>query len=243
MLLATFAGSQAQVEIKNNESPLDSEEQREWSKVLKEYNYTAIAAAYADYMIEHGRDRYGKVHSPLFVSAMDRKTVTVFEHGNVFYPHVIAKPYAPGLRRDHKMRPTDRTYSGGNPMEDVPLYNLLYRLTELTGQQRYAEEADKSIAWFLENGQSPVTGLYCWGSHMYWDVHKDQPIYANTGSPDGGYGGHEYGNDHVWSRWEQNPEALTRFAHGIWEHQITDQKTGRFSRHADYHQHNPGQEW
>ena len=49
------------------------------------------------------------------------------------------------------MRPQDRTYSGGNPMEDVPPYNLLCRLSELTGQQGYAEEADKSIAWFMEN--------------------------------------------------------------------------------------------
>ena len=195
ILTATQVSSQAQVEANNNDSPLNAREQRKWSKALNSCDYNAIATAYADYMIGHGRDRYGKVYSPLFVSAMDRNTVTVNKHGNALYPHVIAKPYAPGLRRDHKMRPTDRTYSGGNPMEDVPLYNLLYRLSELTGRQGYAEEADKSIAWFLENGQSPVTGLYCWGSHMYWDVHKDQPIYANTGSPDGGYGGHEYGNN------------------------------------------------
>ena len=221
-----------------------SESQRQQLRAMQQsYDYSAIAKAYANYMIKHGRDRYGTVHSPLFVSAMDRKTATAFRHGKVPYPHVIAKPYAPGLRRDHKMRPYDRTYSGGNPMEDVPLYDLLYRLTELTRHKRYAEEADKSIAWFLEHAQSPVTGLYSWGSHMYWDVHKDQPIYAATGKPNGGYGGHEYGNDHVWSRWEQNTEALTRFAHGIWEHQITDQKTGRFSRHADYHRHKPGGEW
>jgi hypothetical protein len=216
---------------------------KDWPAVIASKDYAAIVKAYADYMIRMGRDRYGETHSPLFVSAMDRKTEKVFKHGDVPYPHVIAKPYAPGHRRDHKMRSGDRTYSGGNPMEDVPLYDLLFRLTELSGDRRYAEEAKKSIAWFLRHGQSPVTGLYSWGSHMYWDVHKDRPIYSSTGSPDGGYGGHEYGNDHVWTRWEQNPDALTRFAHGIWEHQITDKKTGRFSRHADYHQHKPGDEW
>jgi hypothetical protein len=240
MLTASLVSGQGQVDINNNESPLNTTEEVEWSKALETYDYTAIATAYADYMIEHGRDRYGKIHSPLFVSAMDRKTMTVFEHGNVPYPHVIAKPYAPGLRRDHKMRPQDRTYSGGNPLESLSLYGLLYRLSELTGDKHYAEEADKSVAWFLEHAQSPVTGLYSWGSHMYWDVHKDQPIYANTGSPDGGYGGHEY--NFVWPYWKQNPEALKRFANGIWDHQITDQKTGRFSRHAEYHKHGPGNE-
>ena len=48
------------------------------------------------------------------------------------------------------MRPQDRTYSGGNPLEDLPLYRLLYRMSELTGDKRYAVEADKSIGWFLE---------------------------------------------------------------------------------------------
>ena len=202
-----------------------------------EYDYPAIVNAYVEFMIEHGRDRYGKKHTPLFVSAMDRKTATVFQYGSVPYPRVITTPYAPGLRRDHKMRPYDRTYSGGNPIEDLPLYGLLYRLSELTGEPRYAAEADRSIAWFLANAQSPATGLYAWGSHLYWDVHRDQPVYSISGKPDAGSNGHEY--QYVWPYWDQNPEALTRFAHGLWNHQIADRKTGRFSRHALYHKHGP----
>ena len=234
----------AQAEEKANpagaKSPLTPEQRQQWRTMLADCDYPAIAKAYADYMIEYGRDRYGKVHSPLFVSAMDRKTATVFQWGHVPYPHVIAKPYAPGLRRDHKMRPMDRTYSGGNPLEDIPLYGLLYRLSELTGDKRYASEANQSIAWFLANAQSPATGLFAWGSHMYWDVHKDQPIYASTGRPNGGYGGHEY--NYLWPYWDQNLEALRRFADGLWKHQIADQKTGHFSRHALYHKHGPGNE-
>jgi hypothetical protein len=81
---------------------------------LADYKYMEITKTYAEFMIDHGRDSYGKVHSVLFVTAMDRKTATVFKHGHVPYPHVITKPYAPGLRRDHKMRPQDRIYSGSN---------------------------------------------------------------------------------------------------------------------------------
>ena len=191
-------------------------------------DYMAVARAYADYMMARGRDTYGKVRSPVFVSVMDRKTGKVFTSGSqVPYPHVKTKPYAPGLRRDHKMRPYDRHYTGANPLEDLALYKLLYRLTELTGEKRYAAEADKAIRWFLANAQSPATGLYPWGSHMHWNVHTDKPVYNS-----GRYGGHEY--NFVWPYWRHNPEALKRFAHGLWDHQIADKNSGRFSRHATY---------
>jgi hypothetical protein len=193
-----------------------------WAEVLASGDYMEIAKAYADYMIEHGRDRYGKIHSPLFVSAMNRKTGKVFKAP---YPHVIAKPYAPGLRRDHKMRPYDRSYVGGNPIQDIPLYGLLYRLSELIGQKRYAEEADKSIDWFLSNTQAK-SGLFPWGSHMYYHVETDQGVYSA-----GRYGGHEY--NYVWPYWEQNPEALKRFAHGVWNQHVKNKKTGHFNRHSN----------
>lgn len=78
ILTATLGGYQNRVQIKNNESPLNAKEQRKWRKVLKAYDYTGIATVYADYMIKHGRDRYGEIHSPLFVTVMDRKTATVY---------------------------------------------------------------------------------------------------------------------------------------------------------------------
>ncbi len=240
MLTGTAIISGAQVKAKNNEPPFDSREQKKWQEALKAYDYRAMAVAYANYMIEYGRDRYGEIHSPLFVSIMDRKTSTVFKYRKVPYAHVVTKPYAPGLRRDYKLRPNDRTYSGGNLLEDLPLYGLLYRLTGLTNDKRYKNEADKSIDWFMEHAQSPVTGLYSWGSHMYWDVYKDLPVYASSGRIDGGYGGHEY--NYVWPYWDSHPEALARFAHGLWNNQIYDKQTGRFSRHAEYYKHGPGDE-
>jgi pimeloyl-ACP methyl ester carboxylesterase len=207
-------------------SPLTQQAQQQWRETLCAYDYTGIAKAYADYMIDHGRDLYGKVHSPLFMTVLNRKTGKPFKAP---YPHVIAKPYAPGLRRDHKMRPYDRTYIGSNPLEDLPLYDLLYRLSELAGDPRYRKEADKSIAWFLENGWSPKTGLPGWGSHMYYQVEKDVAVFAG-GNPNGGYGGHEY--NFVWPYWDQHRESLNRFAQAVWEKHIRDRETGHFNRHS-----------
>ncbi len=194
------------------------------------FDYPAIAKAYADFMIKYGRDRYGKVHSPLFVSVMDRKTGTVFRSRNqVPYPHATTKPWAPGLMRDVKLRPHDRHYTGANPLEDLPLYKLLGRLTELTGDDKYTREARRSIKWFLDNTQSPVTGLYPWGSHAYWDVHAENVANDRI---------HEY--NYVWTYWDQNPEQLRKFAHGLWNNQIGDKNTGCFSRHAGYSRRSVG---
>jgi len=199
---------------------------------LTNVDYMIIVKNYAEFMIDKGRDTYGKQKTPLFVSVMDRKKGVVFSNMNqVPYPHVKTKPWAPGLRRDHKMRPQDRHYTGANLLEDLPLYRLLYRLTTVTGDKRYAREADSAIKWFLDNAASPRTGLYPWGSHLHWNVHQDKAVY-NTGH----YGGHEY--NYVWPYWDQNPEQLRTFAHGLWNNQITDKKSGRFSRHSPFDRRN-----
>lgn len=198
-----------------------------WATTLASGDYAGIARAYADYMIERGRDTYGEVHSPLFMTVLNRRTAKPFKAP---YPHVIAKPYAPGLRRDHKMRPYDRTYAGSNPLQDLPLYGLLYRLSEVTGDSRYGEEADRSISWFLEHGWSPKTKLPAWGSHMYYHVEKDMAVYAN-GNPNSGYGGHEY--NCVWPYWDHNPDALKRLAGALWDRHINNKETGHFDRHSD----------
>lgn len=213
-------------ESAKSSSPINEDRRIDLRRMQSECDYRAIVKAYADYMIEHGRDRYGQVHSPLFMTVLNRKTGHAFKPP---YPHVITKPYAPGLRRDHKMRPYDRTYQGSNPLEDIPLYEPLYRYTDLTGDKRYAAEADKSIAWFFEHGWSPRTKLPGWGSHMYYDVNSDMAVFAG-GNPEGGYGGHEY--NYVWPYWDQTPQALNRFACELWNQHIKDKKTGGFNRHS-----------
>ena len=97
----------------------------------REHDYLTIVMAYADSMIENGRDTYGETHSPLFASALDRTTMRIGSFDAII-----------GVRR------SDRSLVGANPQVDVDLYAILYRLTELSGENRYAEEANRAFEFF-----------------------------------------------------------------------------------------------
>lgn len=174
------------------------------------HDYLALVKAYADAMITNGRDVYGKEHSPLFASNMNRRTVTMDPR----------KPPKLGGIRDW-----DRMWTGANPMHDMNLYQVMYALTEITGDKQYAAEADNALKWFFTHCQSP-RGLMAWGEHEGWNFLTESPI--NPDQP------HEYFRP--WVLWDRSyalaPEASIRFAKGVWENQIADHETGLFSRHA-----------
>ena len=180
-------------------------------------NYGALVGAYADAMIENGRDRYGQEHSPLFASALHRENMNVGRF-----------PAIEGVRED------DRSLTGANPQVDKDFYAILYRLSEKTGDKRYSHEADAALKFFFERCQSPQTGLMAWGEHLYWDFKKDAIGMGKDA--------HEIISE--WPFWDVcyrlAPEASWLFAIGQWDHQIADKKTGDFSRHARWTKHGPG---
>jgi hypothetical protein len=132
------------------------------------------------------------------------------------------------------VRQGDRSIGGGNAQEDKPLYAILYRLTKLTGKQRYAVEADRALKYFWTHCQSPTTGLMAWGEHLYWDFRTDAVA--------GDDARHEIKGS--WPLWDRSytlaPDACWRFAIGQWDHQVGDKATGDFSRHARWSKHGPG---
>jgi hypothetical protein len=194
-------------------------------------DYLEIVKAYANAMIEHGRDTYGQVHSPLFAEELDRKTMRMLEGDSL-------KKVTEITRDEWGIRPHDRMLGGCNPQHCLNLYQVLYQLTEITGQNRYAEEADRSLKYFLEHCQSPVTGLFWWGEHAGWDLRNEKPLEKPAGNT------HEFYRPWIlwpWC-WQLNDTACKRFARGLWEHQIGNHKTGDFSRHASIASHGPGTE-
>jgi hypothetical protein len=91
------------------------------------------------------------------------------------------------------------------------------------------------LEWFFKNTQSAATGLLPWGEHLSWHVMLDKPISSGTDY------NHEFARP--WVLWDKSfelaPEASKRFALGLWNHQIANQKTGGFDRHAPYDRHGP----
>lgn len=174
--------------------------------------YLATVKRYADAMIEHGRDSYGEVQSPLFASALDRTTMRIPEE---------VLPAIEGIREG------DRALFGGNPMHDECFYMLLYELTPITGDRRYKDAADAALEYFLTRAQSPATGLFAWGEHMYLDFRTETM---------GGRDIHEFYRP--WILFDESyalaPEPMNRFARGLWYHQVGDLEHGYFSRHATW---------
>jgi hypothetical protein len=179
-------------------------------------DYLSVVRAYADALLEHGRDSYGDVKSPRIASALDRKNLSLIERD-------------PG--RIQGIRNGDRSLYGANVMHDQDLYQLLYGLTTITGEKKYAQEADKALGWFFKNCQSPNTGLMAWGEHIGWGFKTEELAFIQGDI-------HEFYCP--WVFWEKSftlaPEACFIFAKGLWDHQIHEH-SGNFSRHASWKEH------
>lgn len=190
------------------------------------FNFLDVVRRYADTMIDHGRDNYGPEKSGLILSALNRTTLAP----------LTVRPAPPGgIRRgDRPGRPWS-AMNGANPQLDQNLLRVLYTLSELTGNSRYAKAADDELTWFFNHTMSPKTSLLPWGEHLSWDVMLDAPISGGEEMM------HEFARP--WVLWERCfalvPEASRKFALGLWEHQIADHVTGAFDRHAPYLEHGP----
>jgi hypothetical protein len=193
--------------------------------------FLQIVRSYADTMIERGRDTHGPVSTHLFLSALDRKTLSP----------LTALPAPPGGVREIDRIGEGKTgpLVGANVSHDQNLIRILYALSKITRDPKYAEAADESIRWFFRNAAWPQTGLLPWGEHMNWQVITDKP--ASRFVPPR----HEFGRP--WQLWDRSyelaPEGCATFARGLWEHQIANHQTGGFDRHALPHKHGPVDEY
>ena len=207
-------------------------------------DYLGTVKSYAETLIYHCRDRYGTVHSPLIATTVDRGTLRMYGRKDIEWLRQIRLQDW----ENWQIRNADRVIECANPQHDQNLYQVLYALTEITGEKRYADQADKTLKWFLENCQSRATGLLAWGEHMGWNLNSENiiqndPIKRKLVHDDllRVYEIHEFAQPWVlWDRsFELAPDACLRFAQGLWEHQIADGKNGNFSRHANYSRHQP----
>ena len=185
-----------------------------------------VVRRYADTMLERGRDVYGTQKTGLLLSALDRTTLAP----------LTSRPAPPaGIRRGDRSGQPWSALTGANPQLDQNLLRVLYLLTQITNDAKYARAADEELTWFFNNAQSPKTSLLPWGEHLSWDVMEDRPISGGEELM------HEFARP--WVLWDRcfalAPEQSKRFAVGLWEHQIANHQTGGFDRHAPYFEHGP----
>ena len=198
-------------------------------QTIEHSEYLDRVENYADALLEHARDTYGAETSPLIATTMIRETMALPE-GEKLEALLSLERESWGIRSH------DRMLTGANPMHDQNLYQILYALTELTGNERYAEEADLTLKWFFEQCQSEQTGLMAWGEHIGWDFNTETTIEKRQR--------HNHEFYRPWIFWDKcfdlSPQPCVDFASGLWYHQIHDRKTGEFSRHALYDRHGTG---
>jgi len=222
----------------------------------RQINFLRAATDFADCMIAHGRDRYGKVHSPLFaVLLMRRPRPTIgpqpyFKRPSPYNTGRLGTPfrkydfnrclnYPPGLGSEgpHKV-----TLFGCDIHEDRDLYTMLIDLTRITGEPKYKAEAEKALTWWFTHTLGPAD-LYPWGEHLGWDVEHECPTYFEGPSK------HLYAAcyheikdrvaflDHLAALpapAADKPTYLERYALGVWNAHYWDKTRAIYCRHGDY---------
>lgn len=93
-----------------------------------------------DTLIEHGRDRYGPVSSPLFMAVLD---------ADLLVSPRKPLPLDALVRLEYRLH--RRAERGSNLWYDHGLLRALYRMTQLTGDKRYAAAADDYIRYFFDH--------------------------------------------------------------------------------------------
>ena len=192
---------------------------------LTNNHWFQLVRHHADAMLEFGRGEVDGEPCPLFAGVVDasrREAIT------------FLTPPPPGVRI------TDFNWCGNNLMHDLPLLEVLRKLSELTGEAHYGAAVEDTFAYYGKHCPHPVTGLFPWGEHAQWSFADKATLPCSFSHGLDHFPGKQYlVHDHLafapgwfWQGlWEHHPEVVTRFAHGLDGH-IVDAKTFEHNRHG-----------
>jgi hypothetical protein len=116
-----------------------------------------------DNILEHERDHYGDVHTPMFMSIIDVHTNISPREPETFDAMIRSEG------RSHRRNP-----GGSDLWEDQPLLRTMYALAESHGKSEYADATDAYTRSFFERSVKP-NGMNAWGSHIFYDAYTDAP--------------------------------------------------------------------
>ena len=179
---------------------------------IEKNEFLKAAVKFADTAVQHGRDTYGKEHTPLFADVLNVDTLK-----------------SPKARTSLKSgtEPVPTVWCFFNHQQN--LLRLLASLSSITGERKYIDAAYDATAFMFERYQEKESGLFYWGGHRYIDL-----VSGNT------YGakGEVHELEDVFPFWEfilavdaDNGEKLIK---GMWEAHIKDWNALHYNRHAEY---------
>ncbi|MCA9063033.1 MAG: hypothetical protein KDA96_08240 [Planctomycetaceae bacterium] len=187
--------------------------------------FLTVVRRAVDVILENGRDTYGDQHSEMIISVLDRKN---------------GRPLRSLPQPPQGVRHSDRVGPGGsNANLQQDLYRTMLHLSRLSGDTQYEQAAQAALRDFIRITQHPDTGLLAWGEHLYWNCVEDRLGDLDPNRT------HEPKKKFVLFDVVHavEPERTLKYARGLWDHQIADQKTGNFSRHARYDRHDPRRDY
>lgn len=190
-----------------------------------ESRFLNVVRRTVDVILENGRDTYGDQHSEMIISVLDRKN---------------GKPIRRLPQPPQGVRHSDRVGPGGsNTNLQQDLYRTMWHLSRLTSDPRYEQATRAALQDFILITQHPDTGFLAWGEHLYWNCLEDRLGDLDPNKT------HEPKKKFIYFDllYDLEPERTLKYAHGLWDHQIADQKTGNFSRHAKYDRHDPRRDY
>ncbi len=189
---------------------------------LSDAERMAAVTKFAETILKHGRDTYGKKHSPLFIDYLDVSTLKAPEK------MYITRLGGPGPRSKQPYQPVVMS----NLAHQGNLSRFLVGLSHLTGDPKYKEAYKDSLRYYFKHYATP-NGLLHMGHHRWVNVKTDH--YDGDDQPPG-HSGHEMKRDypHYAIYWEADPDATRRMLSAHWSSHIQDWGFMNFTRHGSY---------
>ena len=166
--------------------------------------YVQAVHSFADTVLKHGRDVYGKQKTPLFVDGLHIETLAPV-----------------------RWQCRGQTWVLSNFASQQPLLRLLDGLTGITGEKKYRRAAEEATSYVLKHLRTP-NGLLYWAGHTAWDLEAEQPVsqYDNVHE-------FKLQQPYYRLMWKLDPAPTRKLLETVWAGHIIDWSLLDYNRHAD----------
>lgn len=168
----------------------------------------SVVEAYANRVLETGRDRWSGEGTPLLTDG-----VHVDTHDPVIWKY------------------DGDEFVVSNLASQQNLFRVLKGLSNLTGDASYEDAARAAIAYHFDH-LVDESGLLRWGGHQFVDLATLEPVGRFDSDV------HEFKSHFPFYEllWDVDPDATRRFLRSVWNAHVLDWATLDMNRHGEYGQ-------